>query len=261
MTMITEQAIISAAQALVEEGTNPTQVTVRERLGGGSFATIGPVLKRWKQQQVEAQVVPEVELPVSVSDSLHDLGAALWTQAVTAAESRMEHEREQIASEREQMADELKEASDYITSLERELESVKGQLEQAHLDSISLRETHADTLTALSASRAENAQLSARVSDLREALGIVKPEPSKLPADASGMSRSSMDVSFLELRPKWMDGLGERAAQALYKEYGDCGFDQLMALHREGADFSKVPNVGRKTAQEIAAWIEAKAND
>ena len=55
-----KEKIIAAAENLEAQGVNPTQVTVREALGGGSFATIGPVLKEWKESKKEDRALTEV---------------------------------------------------------------------------------------------------------------------------------------------------------------------------------------------------------
>src|SRR5690606_40605394 len=62
---ISKQEIIDAAEQLVAEGVNPSMQAVRERLGGGSFATISPVLREWKENR-EATTVAVLEMPSDV---------------------------------------------------------------------------------------------------------------------------------------------------------------------------------------------------
>ncbi|NOR69629.1 MAG: hypothetical protein GQ532_08045, partial [Methylomarinum sp.] len=45
---ITKEQIIETAERLQAKNINPTMAGVREALGGGSFATISPVLRDWK---------------------------------------------------------------------------------------------------------------------------------------------------------------------------------------------------------------------
>lgn len=65
--------ITNAAQAVKERGHEPTVDRVREHLGTGSKSTIGPLLKRWREQNGEA--VDASGLPgdlVEVVRSLHE---------------------------------------------------------------------------------------------------------------------------------------------------------------------------------------------
>ncbi len=48
---ITKQDIIEAAEALQAAGTNPTMNAIRETLCGGSFATISPILRDWRESK------------------------------------------------------------------------------------------------------------------------------------------------------------------------------------------------------------------
>lgn len=70
---VTYSDIANAAQAVREGGHEPTVDRVREHLGTGSKSTIGPLLKRWREQHGEA--VDASGLPgdlVEVVRSLHD---------------------------------------------------------------------------------------------------------------------------------------------------------------------------------------------
>jgi hypothetical protein len=45
---ITREQVFEAAETLSREGEEPTYITVRERLGSGSFSTISKYLREWK---------------------------------------------------------------------------------------------------------------------------------------------------------------------------------------------------------------------
>lgn len=70
---VTYSDIANAAQAVRDRGHEPTVDRVREHLGTGSKSTIGPLLKRWREQNGEA--VDASGLPgdlVEVVRSLHE---------------------------------------------------------------------------------------------------------------------------------------------------------------------------------------------
>jgi chromosome segregation ATPase len=129
---ITEQDVFAAAEALQAEGVKPTQTTVRERLGGGSFATIGPALKRWREAQWEQHELAEVELPPELDEALQQLGGRVWQAAIAAAESRLAAERAALAEAREELEAEAAEQRAAVQQLEAEAEQYQRQI--AELD-------------------------------------------------------------------------------------------------------------------------------
>ena len=59
---INREDIIRAAEELERNGISPTMAAVRDHLGGGSFATISPVLRGWKESRKAAQTIV-IEMP------------------------------------------------------------------------------------------------------------------------------------------------------------------------------------------------------
>lgn len=125
---ITEQDVFNAADALQADGQRPTQTSVREFLGGGSFATIGPALKRWKAAQAEQHELAEVELPDDLEDALQQLGGRLWQVAIEIAESRLTSEREALATAREELEAEAAEQAEAVSALEDEAEQREARI-------------------------------------------------------------------------------------------------------------------------------------
>mgnify|MGYP003375690114 CR=1 FL=1 len=73
-----DDKILAVCEALASEGHNVTNLSVRERLGGGAFSRIAPIVKEFKSQSVpERQEVVEVEsddlIPSDIKESF--LGA------------------------------------------------------------------------------------------------------------------------------------------------------------------------------------------
>ena len=120
MAGITEKDVFAAADELAAQGVKPTQTNVREHLGGGSFATIGPALKRWKAAQWEQSELGAVELPPELGDALQQLGGRVWQAALDAAEARLAAERAALAEAREALEAEAAEAAEAVKQLEAE---------------------------------------------------------------------------------------------------------------------------------------------
>lgn len=134
MTTITVEKIIETAERLMSEGKNPTQVTVRAALGGGSFATIGPVLKSWKDGQKEDHALAEIQVPEAITERLEQLQGAVWQAAVGEAERRLTAEREALKVAQEAAAAEVAEQLESVAMLETEADQLRqkiGSLESA----------------------------------------------------------------------------------------------------------------------------------
>lgn len=86
MTTITSDTIREAAEGLVQAGHEPTLRRLREALGGGSYATLTPLLAAWRAQREERQALAEVDVPEEVSRLLDEVGARVWSAARDLAE-------------------------------------------------------------------------------------------------------------------------------------------------------------------------------
>jgi chromosome segregation ATPase len=130
MTTITVEKIIETAERLKNEGKNPTQVTVREALGGGSFATIGPVLKSWKDGLKEDHALAEIQVPAAITERLEQLQGAVWQSAVDEAERRLTAEREALKTAQEAAAAEVAEQLESVAMLEIEAEQLRQTIDR-----------------------------------------------------------------------------------------------------------------------------------
>lgn len=170
MAGISDQDIFCAADALVANGQKPTQTGIREFLGGGSFATIGPALKKWRAAQAEQHELAGVELPGELAEALQQLGARVWAAAIEAAESRLAGEREALSAARDEIEAELQDHREAVQQLEAEAEQRTAridELEQQHataVEAVAQQERRIAELTAaLAAAQAATAAEVAKV--------------------------------------------------------------------------------------------------
>lgn len=59
----TRDDVFCAADALKEEGQEPSVTKIRKWLGGGSPNTVTPLLKEWRESQVQISAVPGEVVP------------------------------------------------------------------------------------------------------------------------------------------------------------------------------------------------------
>src|SRR3954452_16196673 len=113
--------ITETIKTLEAEGTEPTVTAVRERIGSGSFSTIGAVLSDWRQSRAK-ETRPAVPEP---SDSVRGLFGQLWAEVWTSAMKVHEPERQAFARDRQEYERGKSEMLSEIERLEAELEAEK----------------------------------------------------------------------------------------------------------------------------------------
>lgn len=96
--MAKTEDVFRIVEELHKEGINPTNASVRERLGGGSYATINKVLQQWRKSQRQIQEKEFQELKVNL-EKIIDIAAVVETiQALTCqqAEDRVRLAQQQV---------------------------------------------------------------------------------------------------------------------------------------------------------------------
>jgi chromosome segregation ATPase len=130
MFALTEAKVIEAAEKLAKAGENPTQVTVRDALGGGSFGTIGPALKKWKDAQKEEHAFVAVQIPDAVNERYEAMKGVFWEAALSESERRLMAERDALKVAQEAAAAEVAEQLEIVRELESEAEEFKAKIEK-----------------------------------------------------------------------------------------------------------------------------------
>ena len=85
---ITREEIVQAAEALERDGEKATMAAVRAFLGGGSFATLSPVLREWRESRKITQAVA-LEMPGELKAVVERAGAELWQAASGLANEKL----------------------------------------------------------------------------------------------------------------------------------------------------------------------------
>ena len=125
---VTQDAVFSAADALVAQNIKPTLEAIRSEIGG-SYNTLSPLLKAWRNQQ-SAQVATMLDMPDAVLTNVKTMAAELWKVASAEAAART-HAIEEAAEQRvSDVEAEMGELSTAVNSLEMELATVRADLER-----------------------------------------------------------------------------------------------------------------------------------
>lgn len=119
---LSDEQVFAAADAIAARGDRPTQEKVREALGGGSFATIGPALRRWRDAQEEAAQLAGVDVPDSVEARGRELLALVWREASSRAQAGHAALQAAVADLEQAVEDAEAEGTRAVAMVETELE-------------------------------------------------------------------------------------------------------------------------------------------
>ena len=173
---------------LESEGKTVSVTSIRERLGSGSYSTIGVVLAEWRKEQAKA-VLPAVP---AIPEGVTHLARHLWAEAWKAADSVHEPEREKFQRERAEHERLRAEMGQEIARLEAELSRLEAE-----------RELALDTLTKageeLERERVERAKAESTAQTLQAELTKLRDESRKtLETVAAWVERATRAEARLE---------------------------------------------------------------
>lgn len=165
---ITRADITGTAEALLAEGVNPTMAMIRERLGGGSFATISPILREWKEKH-QAEALKTQEAPPQALELGQRVAGMIWQEAMKQAGQRIEETERRTAELVQEAHTERDEALGEVARLERELAEAREQLQAKDKALVEAGQTVATLQTRLE----DNGQV---INELRERLKTAETE-------------------------------------------------------------------------------------
>jgi hypothetical protein len=138
---ITREQVFETADGLVREGQNPTVVSVRARLGGGSPNTIAPLLAEWKSLHEHRQAVSLPPVPEPVETVLRQVWGVAWQEA----QGQLEGEREALAAARKAIDQERAAMLAEIERLDTELTAALAEVGKGRAALEAERHAHEQT--------------------------------------------------------------------------------------------------------------------
>ena len=188
---VTREQVHQAADEIAAEGQNPTVMSVRTRLGGGSPNNITPWLGEWREahERTKAEILPQ--LPEGVEGAMRQVWALAWK----AAQAQLEGERDALATARKDIERERAEMLTEIGRLDGELDEAKTKLHDAAVDLASERRDHDQTRTEVREARALSEERSRRIDEQTAELREVRAE-----RDAAVANVARLDADNAHLR-------------------------------------------------------------
>jgi chromosome segregation ATPase len=193
------EAILEVAeQLLAQHGAIPTVEMVREALGGGSFSTISPVLREWRNQQRVTHVVAG-DIPPKVREALERATAALWGAFREEIEDRVARAQEAAQKRSEEAEEEREEALQEIARLEAAFGDAeeKGQAQRE-----TLRVERDESRQNLTIAREEVATLAERSRQLEKQVQALTTELAHAHAETAAMREQTKEQAERQERDR-----------------------------------------------------------
>lgn len=234
---ITREEIIQAAEALERDGEKATMASVREFLGGGSFATISPVLREWKEGRKSTQAVV-LEMPGELKAVMERLGSEFWQAASKLANEKLitvqaeadnavadaQGERDETLQEVARLESAMASLGDQVLSADKQKEEAQAAHNQLQTETIRLHEklagSHAevgrlrDEVVRIGQEKDRQAGEASRLQGLNEELNRELAEARQQAAEASRLQvlNEEMKRELNEARQQ-LDAERQRASE------------------------------------------------
>lgn len=121
---VTKEHVFGAADHLSEIGTDPTNQAVRDHLGSGSFKTIQPFLKEWRELKEQT-----ADVPPELSSAMENTLRQVWVSAKQTAKLAFIGEKNILNSQISEAEDELRLKNEEIEGLNDKIESLSKTIE------------------------------------------------------------------------------------------------------------------------------------
>lgn len=185
--IITEELICKAADQLAAEGVRPTNDAVRDLLAkwtgtkGGSYATIGPVLRKWKaNRKTSDSAEPAREAaPQVVQEKVSAWASDLWGMAQELANARLASEHEALELARQELEAEASEALSLAERREDERDDARGQVVELNGQIAAMHVELSAQKERAAAAEARAAQVERRAQELHDELLVEKSRRDK----------------------------------------------------------------------------------
>ena len=179
-----KQRIINAANELVASGIeSPTNMEVREKLGGGSLSHISPIMRLWRSERKE-QITTSVEIPDELKKAIETALTQVWTTSNNIAFSSIEA----IKSESNILIDEANNERDEALIEVQRLEDINARLEKELEDKEFDIEAKANQFNEM---KAENLSLQRLLEERKERLTKLEADYEKLQQELIAIVKNS----------------------------------------------------------------------
>jgi len=189
---ITKDQIIEAAELLKAKGINPSMAAVRDKLGGGSFATISPILREWKKSQ-EQRATVAIKMPSEAKAALERAGVDIWRIVTTLASEKLAKVQDEADEAVKAAALERDESLSEIESLESECKQRNSEIINLTQNNTNLNNEIQAVLKKVAALEKELSITSAKLDDSQQDRNRIIKELEKIRYEAKEAQKIAND--------------------------------------------------------------------
>ena len=183
MIEITREKVFEIAAALEAEGKKANQRSVREVLGGGSYSTLGAMMREYREHKQQTENLKAASVPEHVTEKGLLFIATIWQAAEEAAATENIALKERVQSLTFEIKDLNEEHLAAIETIENEHKQDVEALESDHAADI------ASANEVLESTRQENEQYKRDISAKDALLAEQKVEIANLRAEVKAMKK------------------------------------------------------------------------
>lgn len=188
-TGVTRDQIFAVADALAEEGIQPTVKIVRDRIGG-SYTTITPHLGAWKEERSGRGVAHIPDLPEAVLASTRTIWATAWN----AGQALIKTERDGLTAARRELEQERSELGEEIATLEAKLDTVQAERDALQQALTAEQEQARRVKEEVSELQIENARLVERIANTQARAEELREQVIRLETELSLLARARTEA-------------------------------------------------------------------
>lgn len=183
---VTQAAVNAACEQLHAEGKNTT-VNAVISICGGSFSTVGAMVKAWKEEHA-AHSAPLMEMPENVNHAALKAAADIWGAASSLAGEAVERIQKEAGEAISKAKAELSEYAGEVTRLENEIEQAQMKIHDLH------KNLHDETEKAVHLTT-QNAALETRLADRDCELERLRSDYDKLQAELITIAKAQAETT------------------------------------------------------------------
>ena len=193
--IVTDEAVVAAAEQLVADGEEPSIIRVQELVGGGSYSTVKRYLDAWKvQRQVPAT---SVQAPREIMERAAEFGRLLWQAAAALAAQEVAQVREEVRRQVVQAREAEAEGERAITLLESQIEQQVLQLEAFQRDRDDARDQLGQSTIAAQVTAVRLEEQGRYLADLRHQVEVQAQELAQARAELLAQARHMGELEAL----------------------------------------------------------------
>jgi chromosome segregation ATPase len=210
--VVTKELVFKEANALAEVGEEPSIITIKDRIGGGSYTTVKRFLDQWKAEQ--AALEPRAALPEPLVTHGTELLQRVWAVAQKLVNQQISELRAEHEQDTKAIRAQLAQAEQMITRLEAEL-STQQEQNNTLIEQQSTVQQELDAVrTTVQVRDAQLDEQRARLSEAQQSLELRRAELVEAQAAALQQARLEGEIAALRQQLDEQRALIERLSSA-----------------------------------------------